>query len=78
MSDSTKETRGNRREVTIRTEIPQGADVSARELAAIESQTENEIVDSLTGDRAVAFIKFKAKEKTEIVIQKESVKEKVF
>lgn len=67
-----------RKEITIRARMPEGVKVSDEEMAAIISETENEIIDSLTGDRAVSFIKFQAKEKTEIVIQKETVKEKVF
>jgi len=79
MSDSTREKAGGtRKQVTIRTEMPEGTNVSAQELAAIESRTTNEIVDSLTGDRAVVFIKFKSDPKTEIVIRKEEVKEIVF
>ena len=80
MPDKTEKTdpRSTRKEITIRAEMPEGAEVSEQELAAISSQTQNEVIDSLTGDRAMAFIKFKSKEKTEIVIQKETVKEVVF
>jgi hypothetical protein len=67
-----------RRELQIRTVVPKGIDVSEQELSAISSEVENEIVDAIRGDRAMAFIKIKGKEKTEIVKEVDVVKEKVF
>lgn len=64
------------KKVMIRATFPKDAALSNEEMARIIAETENEIVDSLTGEQAVSFIKAKSKEKTEIAISKEEAKTK--
>ncbi len=64
------------RKIMIRATFPKDATLSNEEMGRIIAETENEIVDSYTGEQAVSFIKAKSKEKTEIAISKEEVKTK--
>jgi hypothetical protein len=58
---------GRERRVEIRAQFPKG--VSDEEKRAMLEETENEIIDSLSGDQAVSFLKAKAKETTEIAVE---------
>ena len=64
---SDDEKKGRERSVQIRAQFPQT--MTEEEKKAIIDETENEIIDSLTGDQAVSFIKAKAQEKTEFTVE---------
>jgi hypothetical protein len=73
MADS-KDKQGRKETVRIVAQYPKS--VSEEEARAIIQETENEVIDSFSGDRGTTFLKFKGKEKAEVVIEVPTEKEK--